>query len=552
MKKQVLFITLVLFVLLGFVETFDVSACTIIAVGKKASKDSSVMVSHTDCGPDSRIYVVKGRTFKKGAKAPVYWGIQDLGLPLKNDGEILGYIPQVKKTYTYFHSAYSHCNEHQLAIAESTTAQKEELIAMITKKNRPNQIMTIEQAQIFALQRCKKSKDAVKLIGDLMTKYGFLSSSGDGSETLAIADTEEIWIMEIFGVGKNWSKDGKKPGAIWAAHRLAQDRVSMIPNWSIINEIDVKDTKNFMVSKNYMQEAIDRGWYDPASKKPFNWQATYAPIPVEYATSRFWLFYSTFAPHLKKWPNRTMKLGSHKCLNQYFQSVEPVSLYPFSVVPEHKLSVHDIIAFQRSTFEGTIYDITMEPQWLVSDGNGGFKKSPLATPFPGSDMKKLLKLTNRRPVARHRGHYGMVSQLRGWLPDEIGGIYWVYLDNPYISPYIPIYFGNLSIDKSYNIYNPKKYQKESARWAIDFVDNLAKLKFQSAIKDIWKVRKPFEDKIFENMKNIEKEALKRHKRSVKSAKKYLTNYSNNLMKQVVKMYYNLRNELIVKYTNNNE
>ena len=63
--------------------------------------------------------------------------------------------------------------------------------------------------------------------------------------------------------------------------------------------------------------------------------------------------------------------------------------------------------------------------------------SPLATPFPNSDLRALLKLSNRRPVARHRGHYGMVCQLRGWLPDAIGGVYWVYQDNPIISPYVP-------------------------------------------------------------------------------------------------------------------
>jgi dipeptidase len=146
----------------------------------------------------------------------------------------------------------------------------------------------------------------------------------------------------------------------------------------------------------------------------------------------------------------------------------------------------------------------------------------------------------------------MVSQLCGWLPNEIGGIYCVYLDNPYISPYVPIYFGNLSIDKSYNTYNPKKYDEKSARWGIDFVDNLAKLKFQEAIKDIRKVRQPFENKIFNDLEKIENSALKKHKRSVKSAKKFLTKYSNGLMKEVVSMYLKLRNELIVKYTNNNE
>jgi len=526
--------------------------CTVIAVGKKATEDGSVILSHTDCGPDSRIYVVHGRKFKPGDQAPVYWGIQDADLPLMDDGEIIGYIPQVSETYTYFHSAYPHFNEHQLGIAESTTAQRAELAVIRDKDNKPNQIMTIEQAQIFALQRCKKAREAVQLIGDLMTTYGFLPSSGDGAEDLVIGDTEEAWVFEVFSVGPGWTRESQKPGAIWAAQRLPDDEAAMIPNWSIIKEINLQDTENFMASVNYMQEAVDRGWYNPKSGKPFIWQEIYAPLPVEYATSRFWLFFTTFAPHYKEWPDRSLKGDSYRGLNQYYQYVEPLSIYPFSIKPEKKISVRNIMAFQRSTFEGTIYDLTSGPQWLVPDWKGGFVKSPLATPFPGSDLRKLLKLTNRRPVARHRGHYGMICQLRGWLPKEIGGIYWVYLDNPYISPYVPIYSGNLSTADCYSIYNPEKYEEKSARWAIDFVDNLANLKFQEAVKDIWAVRNPFEEEIFTKQQEIEKEALALHRKNPRAAQKFLTNYSNGLMTRVLDMYHNLRDTLIVKYTNNRE
>lgn len=526
--------------------------CTLIGVGKKASEDGSVIVSHTDCGPDSRIYTVPGKKFKAGDKAPVYWGIQDPNLPLKNDGEILGYIPQVAETYRYFHSAYSHMNEHQLAIGESTMSQRSELGVIRDKNNKPAQIMTIEQAQIFALQRCKKARKAVRLIGDLMTTYGFLPSTGDGSEALIIADPDEAWVFEVFSVGKDWTAKSKKPGAIWAAQRLADDEAAIIPNWSIIKEIDIDDKDRFMASPNYKQEAIDRGWYDPASGQPFIWQDVYSPIPREWATVRFWLFLETYAPNLKQLPDRKLKGDSYKGMNQYFQYVEPLTLYPFSIKPEKKISVRDLMAFQRSTLEGTIYDLTSGPQWLVPDGKGGFVKSPLATPFPGNELRKLLRLTNRRPVARHRGHYGMISQLRSWLPNEVGGVYWVYLDNPYVSPYVPIYAGNLSVDASYNIYNPEKYSEKSARWAIDFVENLARLQFRDAAKDIKAEREPFENDIFTRQKEVEDRALKLLKKKPIAAQKYLTDYSNGLMKKVLAMYVELRNTLIVKYTNNRE
>ncbi len=545
LQKLLLFL-----IILTFGVQYSAQSCTIIAVGKKASADGSNIISHTDTGPDSRIFVVPAQTFKPGDNAAVYWGIQDADRLIDDDGIILGYIPQAESTYKYFQSAYSHVNEYQLGIGESTTAQRDELAC--TREN-GEQIMTIEQAQIFALQRYKNAREAVQFIGDLMIKYGFLPSSGDGSETLVIADTEEIWVFEVFGVGPGWTAESGKPGAIWAAQRLPEDEATIIPNWSIIKQINKKDKENFMVSDNYKQEAIDRGWYDPDSGKPFIWQEAYSPLPVEYATSRFWLFHQTFVPNYREWPDRFMtEANYYKGISPYFQIVEPLSIYPFSVKPEDKISVRDLIAFQRSTFEGTIYDMTAGPEWLVPDGNGGYEKSSLATPFPSSDLRKLLKMTYRRPVARHRGHYGMILQLRDWLPNEIGGVYWVYLDNPYFSPYVPIYTGNLSVAETYKTYDPDKYDEKSARWAIDFVDNLANLSFQKIAEDVREVRTPFEDEIFNNQQAIEEEALKLYKQAPESAQEFLTNYSNGLMDNVTKMFIGLRNEIITKYTNNHE
>ena len=546
MKKTIL-LTATLLLLTAIIT--PALACTLIAVGKKASKDGSVIISHTDTGPDSRIRLVPGQTFKKGKNAPVYWGILEADRPLNNYGEILGYIPQAETTYSYFHSAYSHVNEHQLGIAESTITQRKELqVSRETGK----QIMTIEQATIFALQRYKNAKEAVLFVGDLMTTYGFLPSSGPEGENIAIADTDEIWILEIFGVGPDWSPKSGKPGAIWAAQRLDDNHVTMIPNWSIIKEIDV-DSDNFLTSDNYMQEAIDRGWYNPESGKPFIWQEVYAPIPEEYATSRFWLFHHTFSPFKDELPNRIYdKKNPLKAIQPYFQAVEPLSIYPFSFEPVEKLSVKDIIDFQRSTFEGTIYDMTLDPAWHVADGEGGYKKSPLATPFPDSETRKLLKITYRRPVARHRGHYGMVLQLRGWMPKEVGGAYWVYLDNPYFSPYVPIYTGNTSVAETYKTYDPNKYDEKSARWAIDFVDNLANLRFQDVIQNVWTVRDPFEKDLFDKQDEIEKQAIELLKKNPKEGREFLTNYSNDKMNEVTKMYNELRNQIITKYTNNHE
>jgi dipeptidase len=521
-------------------------SCTDIVVGKKASSDGSVITSHTGAAPECRVHVVHGRTFPKGAKAPVYYGLQDVKKPLHKYGEILGYIPQVEKTYTYFHSGYSHMNEFQLAIAESTMSQKDEL--KVDRKT-GKQIMTIEQAMAFALQRCKTAREAIKEITSLVETYGFLTSCGPESEALCIADPNEAWVLEVFSVGKDWTPGSGKLGALWAAQRVPDDHIAVVPNWSIIKEIDLSKPDWFMASKNYKQVAIDHGWYDPKSNKPFIWQEMYSPTPREWAVSRFWLFFSTFAPNYKKWPDKKLN-KPYKNYDAYHQYLEPLSIYPFSVKPEKKVSVRDVIAFQRSVFEDTIYDMTADKDWLVPDGKGGLVKSPLTTPFPTQPMRELLDITWRRPVSR--GGYGMVAQCRSWLPHPIGGVYWFYLDNQHISTYVPIYAGVQHISPLYKTYHPDEYDPNSARWAIDFVDNLLYLKWQEAIKDLRAHRDPLEDRFFKEQNDIDAKALALYKKSPEKALKFLTGYTRNAMEETVKMYTLLRDLLISKYTNNKQ
>ena len=536
-------LTLILAILLASTELYP---CTIIAVGKKVSADGSVIISHTDCGADNRIRVVHGRSYKNGEMAPVYFGIQDIHRPLDDYGDVLGHIPQVEKTYTYFHSAYPHMNEHQLAIAESTTSQRKELkVDMAVCK----QIMTVEQAQAFALQRYTSAREATAFIGQLMSQYGFLPSCVGESETLVIGDTEEIWIIEIFSVGLDWDPESGEPGAIWVAQRVPDDHALVVANWSIIKEVDENDPENFIFSTNYKLFAIDKGWYNPEGSKPFILQDVYAPMFREWAANRMWLFYSTYAPGYAEWPERNLEDGHMHGYNQYIQYVEPLSIYPTSVKPERKISIQDIMAFQRSTFEGTIYDKTEDYDWYVPDGEGGIKKSPLATPFPSKDMRELLDINNRRNVARPQGFYGMIAQLRGWLPDPIGGIYWVFLDNAYTSPYVPIYAGTQETADCYKNFDPTTYSNKSACWAIDFVDNLLYLKWQEAVQDVWKVRDPYEEQLFSERDHVDNEALVLYKKNPDKALEYLTAYSKGKMETVLEMYNELHDTLIVKYSN---
>ncbi len=529
----------------------EIQGCTVIGVGRLATVDGSVITSHTDCCSDPRVHVVPGKKYKKGDMAPVYWGMvyfgrddERAGKPLGDFGKVIGQIPQVAETYTYFHAGYSQINEHQLAIGESTCSQKSELNVTYVE-DLTSQIMTVEQAQVFALQRCTRAKEAVKLIGDLMETYGLLPSCG-AAEALCIADPKELWVMEIFSVGPEWTQESGKPGAIWAARRVPDDHVTVISNYVRIREIDL-DSPDFLASPNYMQEAIDRGWYDPEGGYPFIWQQAYAPPIHEGSLSRLYVVYSTLAPNLKAWPRRKIS-GPTSSGTMYRQAHEGAEFYPFSIKPESKISVRDIISLQRSVSKGTVYDIEADRAWLVPRGKDQFVKSPLASPFPSSALRNLLDITPHRNIAGQ--NYGMVAQLRDWLPDPIGGVYWLYVDNPYVSTYVPIYAGVKEIAPAYKTYDIHKFEENSARWAVNFVDNLMQLRWQSAVNDLHAVRDPLEGEFFDKQEKIEEEALKIFRNSPAKAREYLTELTKSRMERIVTMYRDLRNLLITKYGRN--
>ena len=542
--KKIIFLLSAFF----FMGVQSVLSCTVIVAGKNATTDGSVIVSHSDAGPDCRVHVVPGQKFPEGAMTPVYWGMVDLGRPLGNYGDTLAMIPQVRETYTYFQSAYPQMNEYQLAIGESTTSQREELRLDLSVAE---QIMSVEQAQAFALQRCKTAGEALALITTLMEQYGFRPSCVGESEDLVIADPNEAWVLELFSVGNDWKRGSGKPGVIWAAQRVPDDEVLIIPNWSIIKEIDLTDSKNFKASSNYMQEAIDRGWYDPNSGKPFIWQEAYSPVAREWATARFWAFYADVAPNHTAWPDRytTDPFAGDQ---QYIQYVEPLSMYPFSVKPEKKLDVKFMMDFQRSTFTGTIYDKENAPCWYYPDGEGNMVKSAHATPFPTADMRKVLKINMRRNTARARGEYGMIAQLRSWLPNEVGGIYWFYVDNAYTSAYVPMYAGITDVAGCMKIYDDQEFDNNSWRWAVDFVDNLLYLRWQDAVKDLHAVRDPLEQSFFDEQANVDDEFQKLYRKSPEKASAYLTDKTIQRQEKAMKLFQDLRITLITKYTNNKQ
>jgi len=535
-------VTLMLLSISGFTGEISENGCMDVMVGKDATVDGSVITSHTvDGWYDSTlcIRVVPGQTFPTGAMADVSYGLvrEELALPY-----VIGSIPQVKKTYTYFHDAYSHANEHQLMIGETTIGQKEVLSTFPPPTGKA--IMTIEQLAAFALQRTDNAKDAILEMGRLAEKWGFLPSCADMGECLTVTDPLEGWVFEIFSVGVAWDPTTGKPGAVWAAQRVPDDEIVCVPNISRIRELD-PSRPDQMASANYMQEAIDLGIdvYDTSGN--FIWQESYTPalggwsLSSEWVRIRLHLVYSWAAPSME------------------WDPYKETQTYPFSIKPEKKVSVQDVIDLQRSTLTGTVFDMEADPGWLVPGPGGTSVKSPFATPFPGGDLRKLLTIPYHRPAARQGCSFGTVTQAREKIlvngvleqaPDWIGGVMWFYFDNPHTSIHIPIYVGVQDIPLSWTTFNRTQFSLDTDRWAFMLADDLVNRRYQDAIVDLRAVRDPLQTKFLNEQSTIDENAF--NKPNEVQAKKYLTDYTKNCMKQATDAYWDLNWELIAKYTNN--
>ena len=509
------------------------SACTDIVVGKNATTDGSVITSHTADGAfyDARVRFIPGGKHAPGEMMPVFWNITNDESPVLTK---IGEIPQAEETYGYFHVGYPFMNEHGLAIGESTFAQK---VEMKTFRPDARAILTIEQLEVIALQRTKTARDAIRLMGELAEKYGFIGSCDCEGESLTVADANEAWLFEIRAAGMMWTPDSGKPGAYWVAQRVPDDEVLVTCNVARIQEVNPEDTEKFMASKDYKQFAIDMGWWDPNGTEPFNWSKAYAPYTGGWALSSDWV------------RNRLYSLYSRLDPNREWDPLAEVTSYPFSIKPVKKLSVQDVQTMLRSHHDGTVYDMYEAPEWFICKDNK-VVKSPLASPFPTRDMRELLKMKYSRPVSVINCAYSFVSQSRANMPKPLTTILWFGFDAPHTTCYVPIYNGSVDTKESWRIFDRDEYTTESAQWAFMLADDLVLKRYADSMKDLLALRTPLEKNFADETARIDKEAAELYKTDPKAVEKLLTDFTIDCMDKAEKTWRQLNRILITKYINN--
>ena len=479
-------------------------ACTNFIIGKDASTDGSVMVSYNadSYGMYGNMYRHVGGQHQPGEMRHVYeW----------DTNKYLGDIPQAKVTY----NVVGQINQNQVTITETTFGGREELAD-------PEAIIDYGSLIYIALERATSARDAIDIMTSLVEKYGYYSEG----ETFSIADKNEAWILEMVGKGKG------NRGAVWVAVRIPDDCICAHANQSRITRFNLKDKKNVIYAKDVIKFAREKGYFNGKDEE-FSFRDAYNPLEfsgIRYCDARVWSFFNRHVDGMEKFLPYVM--GDDYSLEM-----------PLYCQPRQKVSLRDVMTGMRDHYEGTPLDI--------SDGLGAgaynmpYRPSPLSMKVDGQEY------FNERPISTVQTGFSIVTQMRNFMPDPVGGVAWFTNDDPNMAPYTPVYCSVSEIPICYtrieNVQDEVTFSWESAFWISNLVANMVYPFYSKMFPDLEECRNNLEFEFQDKQQEIEATAAALIDNNPRQAIEYLTNYSRNSADKMMKTWNELFKLLVVKH-----
>ena len=346
--------------------------CFTVLVGKKASADGSVMVAHNeDDRGDIIVNLRKIRARDYGAPRKVDLG---KGAFAETDGKTAGFL-WIEATTQEF--ADSFINDNGVLITSDSCPSR------VTEEDMTDGGIGWMLRRLMA-EKATSARDAVKIAGELIEKYGYRSSG----RTYSVADDNEAWMLAVLR------------GRRWYAQRVPDDEVAVIPNYFTIRAIRPDDPDNFMGSRDIVEYAVKNGWYDAARDGAFDFKRAFErPSNREPAAD---------GNLLRHWRGLSLVTG---------RTSAPGRDYPFSVKPSKKVTPEALMAILRDHYEGTEYDAT-----------GGYKTgTPNETKF--------------RTICTSSTINAFVVSLDAKHPGPLSVSIWLAMGKPDTTVFLPLYYG---------------------------------------------------------------------------------------------------------------
>lgn len=500
----------------------SVEACTNFLITKGASKDGSTMISYA---ADSHVlygelYYRPAADYPEGAMMDIYeW----------DTGKKLGQIKQAKHTY----SVVGNMNEHQLTIGETTFGGLHQLLDTTGIVDYGNLIY-------ITLQRAKTAREAIKVMHELTSTYGYASEG----ESFSIADPNEVWILEMVGKG------GKSKGAVWVAYRIPDGYISGHANQARITQIIPANGKTSISSKDlakkynlpnlqciYAADVVDfakaEGLFN-GKFEDFSFSDTYCPLSfsgMRACDARVWAAFMKANPEEAK-PYEDYARGENKSHRM-----------PLWIKPNRKLTLNDMFDFMRDHFEGTSLDMSKD----LGAGPFGcpYRWRPMGFEYEGKNY------IHERATSTQQTGFSFIAQCRSWMPDPVGGILWFGVDDTYFTCYTPMYCGITEIPECFRVGNGNmaEYSPTSAFWLFNIVSNFAYTRYSDMAVDIRKVQQRIEES-FQTCISYNDEELK-NETDQAALVEFANNFSNAQAGIMFREWQDLSRWLLVKYMDGN-
>ncbi|KRK39367.1 dipeptidase [Levilactobacillus parabrevis ATCC 53295] len=369
-------------------------------MGKAASMDGSTIVARNEdgYGPINPIkFVVHPATDQK--QATFTSAVTGVNVPLPDHAYRYTGTPQADQSDGQYEEAG--INEFNVGMsATETTATNARVLGYDPLVNDGIN----EEAMItLVLPYVKTAKEGAQRLGALLEKYG----TGE-SNSIAFNDKNEIWYLETAG------------GHHWAAMRLPEDSYAIAPNQTLMQEVNLDDSDNFLVATDLV-DFVTKYHLNP-TPGTFNFReifGTHGEDDAYYNTPRTWYGQKLFNPEVTDQQPTDQDM-------------------PFTRQPSKKIAIEDVEFFLSSHYNGTPYD-------------------PFGTFASGSadDQRKY------RPIAMDRNQCSSILQIRNDVDDDHAAIQWIAMGFFAYAPYVP-FFTNIND-------TPEDYKNTTTEVSVDNV-----------------------------------------------------------------------------------
>ena len=416
----------------ALLSSIPAEACTNVIITRGASTDGSSIVSYA---ADSHVlygelYFHPAAKWKAGAMLPITeW---DTYRPT-------GQIPQVAQTF----QTMGNMNQHQLIIAETTWGGREEQV-------NEDGVMDYGSLIYVTLQRARTAREAISTIVELANSYGYPSEG----ETFSIADTEEAWIMDL--VGK-----GKEKGIVWVARRVPDGYICAHANQCRITRFPLDDPQNCLYAPDVIDFARRQGWYE-GKDEDFSFRDAYNPLDFSGARAcdaRAWSAFNILCDGTFTYEqNGALVSAPASDWLEYAMGHELSGEMPLFVKPSRKISAKDVADVMRDHFEGT-------PMDMRTDAGAGGNACPYRWRPMGFEVDGV-SYVNERAIATQQTGFWFVAQARGFLPDEVGALLWFGTDDAATSYLTPCYVNSTKVPECLRVGNGDMlhYSPSSSFW----------------------------------------------------------------------------------------